>query len=1416
MPKIVVIDPLSNTLPFKDVLDWQQFQSFCTDLIHRKYNCDQTREYLKQGAKQDGIDIYTVDRNNSAIKVAQCKLVKSLTPTGILKILNEFLKGDFVATTGEFILCTNCSLNNYKYKKTLETVSQQLSKKDISFKLWDEEGLATELRNTEIPEAINIVYRYFNEEVAEAFYGDKWKEHIRTIRDYKKRQYEVPQNHIERSITSYEGRHVFFKSTYWKLFGSEQDSLVNLFEHHKHSEGLRIVLLSIAGFGKSQELKYVSGYFSDKKKPYYPIKFNLQNYEGKEIELVLDIIDSNWRSIATEHLLLIFDGLDEIQESDQRKFTNKLNAFTENNTGVNILVSSRYNAYDLKHEPLNNFEVYILNPLSNQDTERYIETKLGSQKDNFKSALKDRKFESYIDNPYYLTRLIHFYDGNINTFPKNKFELFDKILFEQLEKDEGRHSISVIKKDLLVIAQKVSFCMTTSEKSFISDEELNQITETQERDKLKQLRIINRNTKEIGEWAFEHKNMQEYLCATFLSGKKFNKVLEVISHEFDRTKLVPNFLNTVSFLFEIPDKNDTFFQELFTWLKEGNSEVLIRFEKEQLTKSTRQDIFFNIYNYYKQKDIPLRVTSNFSIKDLATFIDIDSNIVNFCCTELIKNGENKLTYDLLSLLQYCPKPFLYRQTIEGCLLKIISSDSYSNFITATCIEVLAAIDFNSNDNFKTIIQSNIDLQDFNIRIACIEFLKKSTFSEDYVQFIFESIVIYEKGQKEIRRWDCNENLKKLIVGFKGFNSIKKTLQYCVTDDDCISRSKSNREFHFNNEELKVIFLNAKKAYKADPSIARIPYRLYCQTRFIIHDENLLPIFKDFFQNTIGTKIIFLKFFKYDKRTREYMEFADEECCDYLIDEYINNRIDEKDIIESRNTLSWINKDMFSKYQKKLEKINAKVFGLQTIDWQSIRSKQLEKNQLMLLNKALFIDEALTIFKTIKEEQISIHDLWDHNNETIAKLQDSIVLHSIRNSRIDKFVTQKAYLEKINKANFWDKFVVQKVVEIINNSKDNQKPPVKLEHLIKKDLLLYCRNWVIQHIEKIDFETAVVENVTGSFSINRFAFFIKDAFTTLKVTVDDNLLLKMIDSDYEFFVYSDEKQGSFIMNVLAQIGDMAMLKETVLRKLKENKLPFHVIGSYYKICKTLKYIECLPLLYESIISYSMGDQYYKTALTKIYLSLGGHIADFKQYVEPPQLTSDAHSYSSWNYFLIDEMVNSRIEKEMIAKLLENVLDDENSSNESKSFACERLIKLSEIRGLKYWINSIKHSKELMFEHRQEFINNSISEISSTITIPLLINFLEFIYKEKLNEKFQFPNSIEGCVQELLVVVSLESHENYLSIKQHFSTLILKHSNEPFCYYLKYYSERLTQRFFEKRTATINFHKAFTFHQYLCDN
>lgn len=1396
MAKVVTIPEKLDVLPY-EILTWERFQTFCTDLLYKCLNSIESREYLQKGSDQHGIDIYVVTREIK-LSVAQCKLRKKLAPKDIANVINDFLEGELVEDVREFLLCTNIDLSKKGHEKALTRARSRLRARNIEFKIWDGSGISKEIRTNPTAEVLEIVYHYFDEHVCKSFFGPKWESHLERYAFVERLFYEKPNDYISRNIVSYDDRISSNRKSSWQ-FPEEtigKNTLFNIIsQNDTHS---RIVLLSSAGFGKSQELENIAGEFSLQASKFYPFKYSLVNYDGNSIEEILLTWSKNWHNVRNLGLILLFDGLDEIELALVQIFYKKLNAFLEINPTVNVVISSRYNFYEIINQPLKGFTPYFLNPLNKNDINEYIDLQLGHSKEVFLNQIEQNKFSEYLINPYYLTRLVRFYNDPHLQFPSNRIDLFERILFDQMGKDETIYSIPELRSKMLPFALKIAFCMTMSGKSSLSNQELATIIpDEQNRKLLRHLCILNKNPAANGLWTFEHKNLQEYLCATALLDRTFEEIKALVAYRFDKEKILPQLHNTIAFLFELVNKDNRLFHELFTWIRSIEPELIVQFEKEQLSLSTRHEIFHKIFEFYEQKSLSLRHSSNFSIRELSAFIDLDDSIIDYLKGKIFPGQEQTLLFDVIYLLAHAPRPFVTRNKIIAVLDTILKTEGYSDGLKATVVRTFYYLNFTDHFCSNLIFDSQLNLFDIEIRKACIYFLEYSDSPDDYAEFILESIKIFtQSGCFDF------EAIKRLIFRFRKDSNFTNLFQYCIINENAVSVHHGYRAFHFTLEEFRELITIAIDFWKRDKSILRVIYRLFCSAQYVSLEADWFKVFHDFFVSTSGTRIIFEKFYKYDKRDRDLLAFADEYCCDFLIEEYKKGFLSDQEMIVFRNVLSHINRPLFQYFYDQIMLVSASskfLIDEFEIDYKRIGEEQKLKNQKMLLDKSLFLEEARIIFNIINKEIVTTTDFWISSNIKLSQYQDSIVFSIIRRKCYDdddKLLSEGEFYTMFEDENDWQGFVIDSIKEFLERKNEKSSLDPKL--------LKIFSDWLIEQVSKIDFEKhGIIDNPDGSYTYFPHTEFVKQSILLLNISFSDEQLLKLLLSDHSSFYRTDNKEKSVMSIVLEQFRDKVALKSAVLRNLRNQNLSFRVQLTHFRICQVLNYRECLGLLYLFIKDNELLGGYERIKLADIYIDLGGKWVDFNQLLRSPTNTSYESSYTDWNWFLLEKLLT--FEPEKTASILLSVLK-ENDLISNNAKASELLIRLSRIEGLEFWLESLKNSKRFLEELKWSSLSDFVKKMPFEPTVKIFIEALEFYIEEELDKNEKNARLMVESVFESLVGLAQQDHPKYTHIKETMTFHLQKFTGTEKVRLTNYYLERLTQRYFESVSEITNIKEA----------
>lgn len=1379
-PKVVVVNELLDRLPIGEVLEWKAFEQFCTDVLASRMNIVNAREYLQQGNDQDGIDIYATESGTNALTVAQCKLKAYISPQELEQIIDLFLTGKFKDKAKEFIFCTNYDLTKLKDEELIDTLRDKLAKLGIDLIIWDWRGISAYLRQAPQP---HIVARYFDVEIAKAFYGAVYEESLQQYLKIPKLNYTADKDHIDRRVITHAGfLQNIEKSFHYRTDKNQYLSLTDEFKKHAGAQGLKIILLSTAGFGKTWEMENVAAYFSNKDEPLFPVMNCLKDYEGQTIPEILAIFNKDWARIPEESLILIFDGLDEVKDEHHQTFINHLNQFCGARQRTNVIVSTRYNFYNISAVPLRSFQPFVLDPFDESDVDFYINKKLGSGKLIFREKVEQSDFVEYLQNPYYLTRLVSLFADGLETFPHNKATMFEQILFERFKRDKDKYHITEDKDLLFKLAQKIAFCMTMLGKSSLDEAEMGKVLDKEDYIKLfKHFFLMNKEGNLSGNWSFEHKNLQEYLCASFLLGNEFKSILPLVSFNHEKPKLQPRFLNTFSFLFAIEEPSSDYFRDLLEWLNNNEPELLVRFERDKVSKLVRKDIFQRIISYYNDRNIMLFASSNFRVNELADFVEIDGETIGYIDSLLLANPREWLAKDLIELLSECRKGFIYEAKLRVILWREFNRTPISENYIQRIIEAYEALKFFEPSDVSGIMGALGNTESFSIRKALVSYLSEAGVADSYPNFILKSILIYEKGQQSINELFADERLKMVILSLKTADSLIKILNYGARNRDFIGLDGSD-EFKLEAKEMAEILSKALLVYPSNPRILGAVYKLFRTLNFVSIYSDWLTPFRKFFAATCGLNCIFQKIYKYEKYNHDLMAIAEEESCEFLIDEYKAGKIKFEQMRTHRNT-SGFNKGLHEKFTQRLTEEFGSTFDEPTdnFNFQANTALYDTKNQQLLIEKELFVEELEAIFKHSGKEVVTAKDLYSDAGYYHNPFTPSIAFMEIRKNARKIPITVSEMISFYQTDDQWETFKINQIMRMLENRK-------KKEIAIEPKLIDFATEWAKANIENLDYVNAVRDNGTGGANFNRLVEFTNRLFLILQFDLSDTSLLKLLLSDFRG---GFRGETSITKVVLEKITDKDLLKETVLQNIKNGPSTW-VLLNHFSICEQLRYKECLPELYKAIISHPVFTEHDKTRLADFYLSLGGDIEDFSSVLTVPDPAADEHGIF-WTWYLVKNLLPKR--PDLILPILEQIMAGPSFTERHKLLACELLLSVKKIEGLEFWLNYLKNNNKVPFNYRQDPIMTNCVEMPFEQTIPIFIEALDFAYTTGLDKTLAFPDSATGAAYNALTAISKISVQAFNKTAQELEFLIQKHKNEDFTTDISYYRELIINGYYQ---------------------
>jgi len=615
-------------------------------------------------------------------------------------------------------------------------------------------------------------------------------------------QYKEVQNYLNRKvcpISEYNAERFFLPT---------DETNIDTLELIKDQK--RLVIVGDAGTGKTCELQRIASHFSKKDSPYFPYLVSLNKYVDQNIE---QLLPANWEKVPDNQLIVILDGIDEIESKNKRDAIRKIELFSEQHPRASIIVSCRSNFYQFETDKsfgtLEGFKTYILLPLDFHQIEHYTQSSLKNKSTDFFNSVKINQLYDLLQIPFYLIILVDLFKETGN-LPDSKASIFEKIFKSRIELDEShfRTTIEIEEyRDLIIrTLEKIALSAETLGRNYVTDEEFKKIvTDLDVRKLLMHCTAFRKVEGDLTTWQFEHNNIQEFLAAKVLSQQPIELIKGFVSFKPDHKKIIPSWINTVSFLLSIsPD------QTLIDWILEIEPEITVKFEPDKIDKVTRVKIFKRIFNEHKKKRIWID-RDKFRHDELARFGQSEE-IIEF----LLKEAEQAEHYTVLSnaieILAQMQIPRIYRHHTTNILLRSALDKldiQISEQVQKYALMALSDLNYNAKEIVEQVVQEIGNSQSDWVRYGLYYFLHNSEYLDDYIDVFTDGIKFvrfYASDFNNRRSRLGNESLelKRGIKKAVSPKSIVKIIKYFINNCRAIS------DLFMGNHDITFLVTNAAK------------------------------------------------------------------------------------------------------------------------------------------------------------------------------------------------------------------------------------------------------------------------------------------------------------------------------------------------------------------------------------------------------------------------------------------------------------------------------------------------------------------------------------------------------------------------------------------------------------------------------
>ncbi|GGD99608.1 NACHT domain-containing protein [Planktosalinus lacus] len=1147
----------------------------------------------------------------------------------------------------------------------------------------------------------------------------------------------------------------------------------------------RVVLLGDAGSGKSTELRNLHYKLNQDTSPLVPI---LQNFNSYTPDLGLEeFLPDFWKDIPSDLLLIIWDGLDEIEPKNFNTVVRQIQVFSEKHKEIGILISCRTNFYEL---PINNststlpgFEPYFINDLNVKNAKDYYSRKYSNALSvNFIREIFENNLDDLFLKPFFLMLLADRYNQE-QKLQMNRAELYEMFLLNRIELDQNHFRTTLDlrskKREIVLLLQKVALGMEILSKNQISESEILMLTLSEEFNSLKYCTAFKKKNGEEDIWQFEHNNIQEYLAAKALSNLEYDKVIQFIAYAPNHDKLIPSWVNTLAFLFSILDSKSILYMKLLQWMLKNEKEVLVKFEPDKVVVDLRVQIFQGIFKYYKTHDVWIS-SNKFSDRELARFGQTELNL-RFLIEE-IQSEENTKTVQLnaIRLLGHFQiEDDVLKTEIKELLFQQIDRNINNHDFIHTVIYSLKWAKLTDSNTIEKLMEKVGTKKNQYIRAAMYSILLKSDVLEDHVSYLIEGYELIDKkisGERDdVSLMDEEWNLRECVKNIKGPKGIKEIVEYISGD--------TRFEYGYNSEKIiKAIVANAVVGYKEDNNIFNHFLEWFKKDirRYRMEKTKLVL---QFFNKTKTREQAFHKIWKSnidDKERNKSFAIAKlltPELIQFVVDEYLNRNITNKELEGIYYDMGWVNNENQDTLAKLiLEKTDFELKKPEHLDHEALRMEKLKVDNNLLFNQQAFKDATLGVFEKEQKEVLSFDELFEMRKENNRWVDIDEYYPSVALSLLRDFVNKGESISK-EKVVMWFEGDTNEEWYRISQIYRYLKNPREIE--INYEQQQWIKQWCSENVNKVNFREAIKVHDDGRITFNTMAIYIGYFSKRFNISYPKNVLLDMLSFDFV-----EEHEWAGIEHIITKLDNLDIINR-MLENIVVGIADSSVLKNHVKYLTQNKVKKSYPFILKEITNLKRND-YQRREILDLFFEYTKDAESLKQIID------QVDNIIRWA--ILDKLKANNQEsfvEHYLLKTLENSIN-----NEEIGKAAEILVSLQNIQGLKSYVEWIRKNVENEIDASRVTCLNSLKSIEA---IPYLVELLELSYMKEIKvDRFtRFNSQVLGTFSNIALV----SEENFKQVKSSLREFMsekasLIHSVK----YILHTIERIEEQFYMKNAQS----------------
>lgn len=1344
--------------------DWPNFQKLCLHLAETIFEGTKFEEYLRQGHKQDGIDLISVYQPGPKVITIQCKKEQKLKKRDVQTILIEFEKGRFCSQASDFVIATSAELDG---PTDAYLRSEQIRFRDayqIELRHWDKNFLEERLKGQ-----YTLVSFFFNKETAEAH--------------CHRPTYLTPESDIP-PVADYIPRTIFphrpdqLKDPYYHYYDrSESTTLTEVIAEYR-LKPKHVCLIADAYQGKTLLLKHTEWALKNEIAiPYTPLMLECKNIVLQNIPKMLEDNFGQWKSVPGKDLVVLIDGMDEVPADKFLEMVAFIRSFHKTHKFISLVFSCRkifYEHYELAKE-LTEFNTYELNPLGERGKMLYIKSKLPGRHEQFIKKVEGTGLEAFLYHPFFLTTLVSTFANTPGKLPNSKAQVLEEFIDKSLNQQRARKiSGGKALRDSLntykLAIQRLAIALQLTGLNAMKHADVLELFSSEEVELLKINTLVSKHNDQ---WSFTNALFQEHLAALQLLDVPYDKVIAMISVGNTIKKVRTKWIETTSSLLSLMQPNSAVYQKLLLFVEQDNIELLFTTEKSKFTPEQRTALLKKLLDRCTAKQIrPILIYE----EKIASFVDGDEQAIQL----------------LVKTIFDSKKPSVAKYTAAGILKNLNSLLSHKSAFYSLCIKELKVTDnlslacgliailteFKLGDKATAqVLISNKKLRAIHsYRSNIYQYLLVMGWVDDYYDFGLLGVAHLNHGNREIYQAGANYWFDQFLIETKKVYHLKRLI-YSLSQKNW----QTYLEQHASNQGhiLRLVMDKAVQFHKTDPTITIAVCTLLRNLSRKFRRDNNTAI-DEYFRKTndYHFAIIFLIEDLITDKGWALPKLIREESFDYLLAEWENSNQTNFGTLRSwYGQLRYNQVQDADKFFALLDALSEKKLYADVPtdldDYELVEKQKKENDKLYIQDQESFRKGIESFFHSYGSKQIPEEDIYVHfEGNQIRKKTDSNYLFSflvswISTNKVAKLSTALNFIK--NK----DHFEYYRAHIILQHY--NQHEP------LEEKRLSYLRDYLLQHLSNLSFV-----NVYREKSYKLVPDLVGKIFDQFEFDVPTHFLMELVWLDqggiHSFESNELNRKRSLSQKIMAKLTpqEEVTFSEKIISNLKTGILSSEVLGNHLALCRHYKLQEATEIILD-ILYNNKSLSVRKQDLLKLYVDLGGELSGLLPFFK--KMRDYSYDYFKFvSYFINDypKEVHASLKKCFALPLL---------APEMKVAAAQHLCTLGNFSGFEYLVSKMKETRIAPYSI-QSF--TKLTAIETKKAINLLKSVEYFLVGN--GESPHFSESPKNLMTEWLTTFAMKGEGDLKLVIEFYDNAYENLKKEyPNAHDLFWYQEQVIEKF-----------------------